>query len=166
MRKLVLTMLVVCFACFNQTVFADQLTSNADLSNLNVTEINNLIVLNKNVITELQQENKNARQELVNTEKQIQTLNDIVFFYSDKNITNVFEAVKNDVVEATPVLQFENTKCGYPIYNGAQAKLDKLIRLRTKIAQLIETNEATITSLQNKTSNLVLQKSLLIEKVS
>lgn len=166
MRKLVLAVSFMCLILLNSAAFADKLTDTNDLSVLKVAEINNLIVINNNEMAELEQANIKAKKDLVNNESQIETLNQIIFFYSDKNITNIFDAVENNVIETTPVLQFENTKCGYPIYNGAQKKIDKLIRLKTEIAEIIKINELAITNLKNKNLKLAEQKSWLGQKLS
>lgn len=166
MRKLVLAVSFMCLILLNSATFADKLTDTNDLSVLNVAEINNLIVVNNNEMAELEQANIQAKKDLANNEKQIETLNQIIFFYSDKNITNIFEAVENNVIEPTPVLQFENTKCGYPIYNGAQREIDKLIRLKTKIAEIIKINELAITNLKSINLKLAEQKSSLGQKLS
>lgn len=166
MRKIVLVVSFMCLVLLNSATFADNLTDKNNLSVLNVTEINNLIVINKNEIAELEQANLKAKKELAKTDQQLETLNQIIFFYSDKNITNVFEAVENNIIESTPVLEFENTKCGYPIYNGAQKKMDKLIRLKTQIAEMIKINELTMANLKNKNHQLASQRNLLEQKLS
>lgn len=134
----------------SNTVYAKDLSTNFNTVNNNkAVELNIQANNNNDKIESLKKRANKIQNAIEENNKQIELVNQIVFFYSEKNITNVFEAVQNSEIESTPILQFDNAKCGYPIYNGAQKKLDKLMRENKELSQGLEATQQKIAKIQN-----------------
>lgn len=137
------------------TVYAEDFSNNIEQhAKAEITDINTQVVINKDNIADLQKYAISLQDEIDNNKNQIDLINQIIFFYSDKNITNIFEAVQNSKIETTPVIQFADTECGYPIYNGAQRKLDKLIRKNAVLVNNLKSTQKQIAEIQALTITL------------
>lgn len=142
MFKLVLNSfiaLIIIIISFNLPVkaedYSDKLVYNSDYQfselkyclDQNNKEVNALKVL---LTKELELIEKNK--------KEINRLNEIVFFYSPENIVDVTKAFKNSELENIGELNLYDTDCGFPIYNGVQRKIDKLVAQSIKAKDKVE----------------------------
>jgi hypothetical protein len=108
-------------------------------------------------ITEVEHLEKSSEileKQIKQNQKEIDNLNQVVFFYSDHNITDIFKAVEEGKIQAVPVLKFPDTECGYPIYNTVQNKMGKLMKQNYIAQKKIEQNDTDIAKLQTAIKTL------------
>lgn len=152
--KTLLTALIIATASLN-TIYANDLENNiASLNNESNIKLTDMVNDKAHELDQLKRIVKNDLNKIHTNDNKIESLNQIVFFYSEKNIVDVVQAVKNGTIDPAPVLQFEEAECGYPIYNGALKKIGQLTNENYTLLKAVKTNQYKITLLENQIADL------------
>lgn len=148
--KTLLTLVIIATASLN-TTYANELDSKIAFLNKETTiNVTDIVVNKTEQLNHLRRIVKNDLEKINKNDTKIENLNQIVFFYSEKNIVDIVQAVKDGEISPTPVLQFENAQTGYPIYNGVLKKIGHLAKENYTLKQAVKKNQYKITMLENQ----------------